>query len=94
MSKTINLSGKKVPNEPTPTLSGLDLSNTTQVVDDNGNIIFNQGVIFRKISKFLAGTDEDGLIPIQVFYNKDGKLLKDTIPPQLHEDLKDYLINE
>lgn len=94
MSKTINLNEGNTPKQPAPTLSGLDLSNTTQVVDKDGNIIFNQGVIFRKVSKFLAGTDEDGLIPIQVFYNKDGKLLRDTIPPQLYEDLKDYLIDE
>jgi len=32
------------------------------------NTVFQNGVIFRKVSKILAGTDKDGLIPINIPY--------------------------
>lgn len=32
------------------------------------NSVFQNGVIFRKVSKILAGTDKDALIPINVPY--------------------------
>ena len=31
-------------------------------------VVFNNGVILRKISKILAGTDKDALIPINIPY--------------------------
>lgn len=35
--------------------------------DECGNDSFNQVLFIRKISKFLAGTSEDGIIPIPSF---------------------------
>ena len=37
------------------------------VCDECGNDSFNQVLFIRKISKFLAGTAEDGIIPIPSF---------------------------
>lgn len=32
------------------------------------NTVFQNGVIFRKVSKLLAGTDKDALVPITIPY--------------------------
>jgi hypothetical protein len=32
------------------------------------NTVFQNGVIFRKVSKILAGTDKDALVPITIPY--------------------------
>jgi hypothetical protein len=52
----------------------IDLKSTTGFEDENGNKIFQQGFILRKVSKFVAGTDEDAIMPIPVFFEpKDRK---------------------
>ena len=45
----------------------LDLSKTTSVETASGGKIWSQGVIIRKVSRFVVGADEDALIPIQYF---------------------------
>lgn len=30
--------------------------------------VFNQGLMLKKVSKFLTGTGQEGLIPITIFY--------------------------
>ena len=47
----------------------IDLKNTTAIKTKKGKSIFQQGVILRQVSKFVAGTDEDALLPIPVFYD-------------------------
>ena len=37
----------------------IDLNNTTAIKTKKGKSIFQQGVILRQVSKFVAGTDED-----------------------------------
>ena len=55
---------------------------------------FKQGVILRKVSRFVTGTDEDALLPIPVFYDPETKkILKDSIPKDLREELADELID-
>ena len=68
----------------------LDLKNTTAVTTEEGGQVFGNGVILRKVSKFVSGTNEDALLPIPVFYDLETKkILVDSIPKELREELKD-----
>ena len=70
----------------------IDLKNTTEVKNFNGGSIFQQGVILRKVSKFVAGTNEDAFMPIPVFYDPEtNKILTDSVPKDLREEMKDEL---
>ena len=70
----------------------VDLKNTTAFEDENGNKIFQQGFLLRKVSKFVAGTSEDAVMPIPVFYDPtNGKILGEGIPVELRDELKDEL---
>ena len=70
----------------------VDLKNTTSVETPDGGVIFQQGVILRKVSKFVTGTSEDALMPIPVFYDPTSqKILTDSVPKELREELKDEL---
>ena len=51
----------------------IDLNNTTEIKNFDGGSIFLQGVVLRKVSKFITGTDEDALLPIPVFYDPSSK---------------------
>ena len=68
----------------------IDFKQTTPVEGFNGEKLFGQAFIIRKISKFLIGADEDALIPIPVFYDLDSKkILTDSLPPEIREEYKD-----
>jgi len=70
----------------------IDLKNTTGMKNTKGGSVFQQGVILRKVSKFITGTDEDALLPIPVFYDAEsGLILKGSVPADLREELKDEL---
>lgn len=70
----------------------IDLKNTTEVKNFNGGSVFSQGVILRKVSKFVTGAEEDGLLPIPVFFDPStNKILTDSVPRDLREELKDEL---
>ncbi len=70
----------------------IDLKNTSEVKNFNGGSIFQQGVILRKVSKFITGTDEDALMPIPVFFDPEtNKILTDSVPKELREEMKDEL---
>ena len=70
----------------------IDLKNTTEVKNFNGGSIFQQGVILRKVSRFIAGTDEDALLPIPVFYDPEtNKILTDSVPKDLREEMANEL---
>jgi hypothetical protein len=67
----------------------LDLTKTTPIDLPSGGKIWQSGVILRRISKFVTGTSEDGLIPIPVFYDPNtNEILEDTIPKELREEYK------
>ena len=71
----------------------IDMKNTTSEETPNGGVVFKQGVVLRKISKFVVGSDEDAIMPMPVFYDPEtGKILKDTIPPDLREEYSEYCI--
>jgi|TARA_B100000035_G_C21015068_1_gene561401 hypothetical protein len=72
----------------------IDLKNTTEVKNFDGGVLFNQGVILRTVSKFVMGTEEDALLPIPVFYDPSSqKILKASVPKDLREELKDYIMD-
>ena len=65
----------------------LDLSKTTAVDTPSGGKIWQQGMIIRKVSKFVVGAQEDALVPIPVFYDPEtGDILEDTLPKELREE--------
>ena len=68
----------------------VDLTNTTSIATPDGGVVFQQGVILRKVSKFVVGSNEDAILPIPVFYDpQSGKILVDTLPAELREEYKD-----
>ena len=71
----------------------IDLKNTSEVKNFDGGSIFQQGVILRRVSKFVTDTSEDALMPIPVFYDPTSqKILTDSVPKDLREELKDELM--
>jgi hypothetical protein len=65
----------------------VDLSKTEPILTEKGGNIWKAGVILRKASKFVAGTAEDVIVPISVFYDPDtGQILEDVIPTDLREE--------
>jgi len=68
----------------------VDLTNTTSIETPDGGVVFQQGVILRKVSKFVVGSNEDAILPIPVFYDPNtGKILVDTLPMELRDEYKD-----
>jgi hypothetical protein len=68
----------------------VDLTNTTSISTPDGGVVFQQGVILRKVSKFVVGSNEDAILPIPVFYDPNsGKILVDTLPTELRDEYKD-----
>jgi hypothetical protein len=71
----------------------IDLANTQAVLNENGGVLFGQGIILRKVSKFVAGTNEDALIPIPVFYDLETKkVVMESVPQDLRDELKDQIV--
>ena len=68
----------------------IDIKNTQPVVSEDGNQVFAEGVILRKVSRFVTGTQEDGIIPVPCFYDvATGKVLTELLPKELQEMFKD-----
>ena len=71
----------------------IDLKNSTSVEGFDGGVIFQQGYILRKISKFILGQDEDALVPIGVFYDIDSKkIILDSLPPEIRDEYKEHAL--
>jgi len=71
----------------------VDLKTTEGIKNSEGKSVFQSGVILRKISKFVAGTDSDAIMPIPVFYDPtNGKKLGEGRPVELREEIKDELV--
>ena len=65
----------------------IDIKSTTSITSPEGNELFAEGVILRKVSKFVAGTSEDAVIPVPVFYDvKTGNILIEMLPKELREE--------
>jgi len=71
----------------------LDLSKTTEILTQTGSPVWSQGVVLRKVSRFVTGTAEDAIIPIPVFYDpQSGEICQETLPRELREYYKDDVI--
>jgi hypothetical protein len=69
----------------------VDLNSTRPAPSAAGNHVFTEGFVLRRISKFLTGTNEDGMIPIPCFYDvKTGEILIETLPKELREEYEEY----
>jgi hypothetical protein len=69
----------------------VDIKQSTPIESAEGNQIFQEAVVLRKLSKFLAGTSEDAVIPIPVFIDvKTGKILIEMLPKELKEEYEIY----
>ena len=67
----------------------VDIKNSTAIKSPDGNQVFQEGVILRKVSKFITGTSEDGIIPIPVFFDvKSGKVLVELLPKELRAEFE------
>ena len=79
--------------QPTQQLQmNIDLKNTEKVEFD-GNVLVGEGFVLRKVSKFVTGQSEDGVMPIPVFYDiATGKILKETLPKDLQDEYEDQSI--
>jgi len=70
----------------------IDLKSTEGMKNSEGGSIFKSGVILRRISKFVAGTDSDAIMPIPIFYDPTtNKILGEGVPVELRDELKDEL---
>tara|TARA_Y100000004_G_scaffold190110_1_gene246729 strand:- start:79 stop:363 length:285 start_codon:yes stop_codon:yes gene_type:complete len=68
----------------------VDLTTTSGVKNSKGTSIFKSAVILRKISKYVAGTDSDAIMPIPVFIDPyNDKIVADGLPMELREELAD-----
>ena len=68
----------------------IDFKSTTPVEGFDGGVIFKQGFIMRKVSKFVTGGNEDALLPIPVFYDLESKkIILDSIPTDLRDEYKE-----
>jgi hypothetical protein len=65
----------------------IDLKNTTAITSSTGGKVFSEGVILRKVSKFVAGTAEDAIMPIPVFYDVvSGEIVTEMLPKELRDE--------
>jgi len=68
----------------------IDIKNTKAITSPEGNQVFSEGVILRKVSRFVTGTDEDGVIPVPVFYDVvTGKILVELLPKELRAEFQE-----
>ena len=68
----------------------IDLTTTTALTSPEGNSVFQEGVILRKVSRFITGGAEDGIIPIPCFFDiKTGKVLTDLLPKELRSEYEE-----
>jgi len=68
----------------------IDIKNTKAITSPEGNQVFSEGVILRKVSKFVTGTQEDGVIPVPVFYDVvTGKILVELLPKELRAEFEE-----
>jgi hypothetical protein len=68
----------------------IDIKNTKAITSPEGNQVFSEGVILRKVSRFVTGTQEDGVIPVPVFYDVvTGKILVELLPKELRAEFEE-----
>ncbi len=65
----------------------VNVKDTTPIeCDECKGQVFVEGLMLRKLSKFLAGTEQDAVIPIQVFAcQKCGHVNNQFLPAEIKE---------
>ena len=67
----------------------IDLKSAQTIYSPEGGCVFAEGVILKKISKFVSGTPEDTIVPIPVFYDiENGNILIELLPKELREEFE------
>jgi hypothetical protein len=75
-------------NSQQPVDRNFDFSQTEAIETWSGDPVWQTGFLLRKVPKHVTGTNEEAVIPIQVFYDaKTGKILDNTLPSSLREVL-------
>ena len=75
-----------------PLQLNVDLKNTEKVEFD-GQVLVGEGFVLRKISKFVTGQSEDGVIPVPVFYDlTTGRIIKETLPKDIQDEYEDQTV--
>jgi hypothetical protein len=65
----------------------VEFKQTQPIISPDGNHVFAEGVILRKVSKFLTGTSEDSIMPIPCFYDpRTGRVLVELLPKEVREE--------
>tara|TARA_R100001244_G_scaffold126347_2_gene96675 strand:+ start:169 stop:444 length:276 start_codon:yes stop_codon:yes gene_type:complete len=83
--KAAGNAGGQAPQQPQV---NVDLKSTKAVINSKGTNIWKSRVILRKISKYVAGTESDAIMPIPVFVDPyNDKILADGLPLELREEL-------
>ena len=73
----------------------INLKNTTPIKSSTENELFAEGVVLRKVSKFIIGSEEDAIIPIRVFYDIETKeIISETLPKELRGEYEKPLRKE
>ena len=68
----------------------IDIKNTQAITSPEGNQVFSEGVILRRVSRFISGTSEDGVVPVPVFYDVvTGKVLVELFPKELRAEFEE-----
>jgi hypothetical protein len=73
----------------------IDIKLATTVFSPEGNCVFTEGVILKKLSKFVANTTEDAIIPVPCFYDiVTKKVLIELLPKELQQEFRDLYEKE
>lgn len=65
----------------------IDFKTTTAIKSEEGNQIFQQGFLLRKVSRFVTNQPKDAIVPVAIFFDiKTGKPVKETLPPDLYAE--------
>ena len=69
----------------------IDIKLETTVFSPEGNCVFTEGVVLKKLSKFVAGTPEDAIVPVPCFFDPtNGQVLIEMLPKELREEYETY----
>lgn len=73
----------------------IDIRSAVTVFSPEGNCVFSEGVILKKVSKFIAGSPEDVIIPVPCFYDiVTKKVIIELLPREMQQEFRDLYERE
>ena len=70
----------------------VEVKDTKIVLNDSNGVVFNQGTILLQPPSTHPDTSHTTLLPVPVYYDpKTFKILKESIPADLRESLKEFV---